>query len=482
METSPQLNRIEQFDSGRDYQFTDLNDDVLRDIFKYIDGTQRTNLEVLCRRFGELLPTLCSKLDGDEFPFLYCEGYEETTRFIHLAAKSSAIKHVDLGLISHDALLSIMIADSRRAEWFAAVLKNTIESLSLRLTDLSSSNVHFAAEYARSLGVNCGIKCLDLAFSSYFIRNIHTGLTRFTALVESCPKLEKLKILVQDSNEDDNSVDSAFHRLVRDDADTMWCTIASKVQQVEIKHFESPYFKFGSLHYTGHSWTNLIKVTIEYQLTPVYLKQLVENAPKLESVSLTVEDLTSLNTISKLNSLNSVKLRCSEISESDSVRRSNCTFFLNFLIRRGRQLKELNLKIPYQDNGFFEPVMELCNQSLVTKLHLKGSPKRTMDIGQLVKLPNIRRLQLDAAVKVETIRFILESCPKLRKFDFVIPAFQRSSMESVKSDILSYSANHPGRLIMAKIETSGLTCYHRCEDFRVERCMLRMISDFESQY
>ncbi|KAI1305989.1 hypothetical protein HDE_01149 [Halotydeus destructor] len=481
MEASTHLNVTESSYSDRDCQFTDLNDDVLGEIFKYVDATQRTTLEVMCRRFGELLPTLCHKLDGDEFPFLGRQSHEETTTFFHLAGKSRAIKHVDFGSLSQDTLLSMFIGDSRTFEWFANVLNSTIESMSLRVYDDYSSVVHFAAVYARNLGANCGIKTLDLSFSTYLIKSMDVGMARFTALVRACPKLETLKVLVQDSYADE-SADSSLYRLVRDEADTMWSTIASIVKVLEIKYYDSPYPKFGNLHYTGHSWTNLEKVTIKYQLTPAYVKQLVANAPKLESVSLIVEDLACLNTISKLNNLNSVKLKYSEILESDAVRRTNCTLFRNFIIRRGRQLKEIFLTMPYQDNCFFDPVMKHCNQTLVTKLRLRSSPKRTFDTDKLVKLPNVRRLQLEAALKVETINFILEKCPKLKRFHFVIPAFQRSSMESLKAAILNYSANHPKRLILAEIETCGSTYYHRSDDFRVGNCVLKVTDSHEPQY
>ncbi|KAI1305995.1 hypothetical protein HDE_01147 [Halotydeus destructor] len=476
METDSQLQDEYPVQSDSGYQFTDLSDDDLREIFKYFDSTERTILEVVCRRFGDILPPLCYRVDHEEFPHLCQDGYEETETFFHLVRKSPALWHVDFGLIYHDALLSMLLDGSRTVDDFVDILNVTVESLALHVSDERLSNVHFAAECARRLGSDCGIKYLNITFALYQVRIMNIAIRKFTDLVQACGKLEKLEIVVQDSDPDDSVPSTVYHN-VREEADNMWRAIANQIKELKLKYYDAPYPKFGNVHYTGHSWTNLTKVTISNELSPAYLKRLVNNAPKLEWVSFIVEDLTCLRTISKLNHLKSLKLKYFEISESDSVRRKNYKTFLDFLIRRGRQLKEIFLTLPYQDNCFSDPVIKYCDKHLVTKLRYRGSPKRTLDVDRLIKLPNIRRLQLDAALSAEKIRVILGSCSKLKRFHFVIPAFERTSVEGLKQDILNYSANHPKRLITARIEVCGLT-YQGCDESQIGNCVLKVIDGY----
>ncbi|KAI1305831.1 hypothetical protein HDE_01153 [Halotydeus destructor] len=465
--------RSESVNLGSEYQFADLSDDVLRDIFKYSTATERVRLEVLSRRFGEIMPTISLTFDYSQLPYLYNQWYQEETKtFFNLVRKSTSIKHIDFDVVNPDALLSMYLDCSDGTGLGPWIMNTNIESAALRLSDGRLSNVHLAVDYARHLESSCRVEFLDIDLQLNQVKVMDVGMKRLTELIQLCPNLERLKIVVQNSYSSDETVVSTVYQDLRYTADIMWCVISSKVKELHLKHFEYTYPKFGNLHYTGHSWVNLTKVTICNDLTPTYLERLVDSAPKLEWISLIVEDLTALTTISKLDHLKFLKLKYRETSEPDHIRRLNSEIFRSFIKLRGQQLKEIFLTCPYQNAGFFDPIRNYCSPSLVTKLRLRGTPKHSCTIDSLTKLPNVRRLQLDAAVTCEKVKHILAQFPKLRKFVFVIPDYERLGLESLKSNIVGYSSKCPQRSIEAKIKLAGSDEYQSFLEFRFGRLLL----------
>ncbi|KAI1305829.1 hypothetical protein HDE_01151 [Halotydeus destructor] len=469
------LNSVYQHESVNlvsEYRFADLSDDVLRDIFKYSTATERVRLEVLNRRFGEIMPTISLTFEYSQLPYLYNQGARETEVFFHMVRKSTSIKNIDFDLVCPDALLSMYIDSAEGTRLGPWVMNTNVESVALRLADDRLSNVHLAVDYASDLGSNCRVKFLDINVQLYSARVMDVGMKRFTELIRLCPNLDRLRILIQNSHISDETIVSPVYQDLRYTADIMWCVIAGKVKELHLRHFEDTYPEFGKLHYTGHSWVNLTKVTICNDLTPTYLERLVNDAPKLEWISLIVEDLTALTAISKLDHLKFLKLKYRETSEPDHIRRNNGEIFHRFIQRRGEQLKEIFLTCPYQNAGFFDPIENHCNPSLVTKLRRRGTPKHSCTIDSLTKLLNVRRLQLDSAVCVEKVKRVLAQCPKLRKFVFVIPAYERLGLESLKSDIVDYSSKCPQRSIEAKIKLAGSDKYQSYLEFRFGRLLL----------
>ncbi|KAI1305828.1 hypothetical protein HDE_01150 [Halotydeus destructor] len=466
------MDRHESVNLVSEYRFADLSDDVLRDIFKYSTATERVRLEVLNRRFGEIMPTISVTFEYSQLPYLYNQGTRETETFFHVVRKSTSIKNIDFDLVCPDALLSMYLDSAEGTRLGPWIMNTNVESVALRLANDRLSNVHLAVDYASELGSNCRVKFLDINVQLYDARVMDVGMKRFTELIQLCPNFDRLRILVQDADILDETIMSPVYQDVRYTADIMWCVIASKVKELHLRHFEYTYPNFGNLHYTSHSWVNLTKVTICNDLTPAYLKRLVDNAPKLEWISLIVENLTALTTISKLDHLKSLKLKYRETSEPDHILRNNSEIFHRFIQLRGRQLKEIFLTCPYQNAGFFDPIESYCNSRLVTKLRLRGSPKNSCTIDSLTKLPNVRRLQLDSAVCVEKVKRVLAQCPKLRKFVFVIPAYERLGLESLKSDIVDYSSKCPQRSIEAKIKLAGSDKYQSFLELRFGRLLL----------
>lgn len=467
--------------------FKALCDDILLDIFKYLSLRQRVAFELVNSRLGILMPMLNDTLE--EFRYRNFSGLsarEEELYYIRLVKKSPRVKQFYFELLRQEQLLVSLFSGEETVESYTRRIVEACtncEEIRLMIYTCNEFSLYAAVKVVTGLGVDNRIKKIHLHLDYSEMEGMKKMGNELVKLVQLCPCLVEVEFDFYGPYDGGEWSADALElaNMARDSFDAFWLEMAARLKKMTISYNDADMF-FGHKHWTSNTFVKLEELKPHQELTGGYIRNIVENMPVLRKLAIETNAFEPFEHLISSSCLE--ELSWSYFAEeSCSTRDANKRTFDRFLRTRGKRLKKLELKIPFQQENFFSNLSELCPNIRHVGIHLSGTTKRPFQITSLTCLPRLRKVSLACKLAEWELNQLLISCPKLTTIKFYIPSFEKSSLTSLKANISNYAKYHPLRKMVIKIRFCGGSYFNEFDQTLDNNCIFyidngRQLNDY----
>ncbi|KAI1278403.1 hypothetical protein HDE_14313 [Halotydeus destructor] len=442
-------------DDKLDLEFNDLCDDIVLEVFKYIDLKQRTCCEALSHRYTKLLPLLTTNLDDFRFRrFSSLTAREEEDMYLKLIKKSPKVKSLSFEILRQDQLLVSIFAGEETVQSYTQRLVDTcstVEEIRIMIYSCSEFALYAAIKFLESLGTQNLIKKLELHLDYNELEGMLKLGQKLTQLCSMCHMLTSIDFVFYGPYDGGDWLsESSFD--AKESFEKLWLCLVTKVIKMKISYNDADVF-FGHRHWTAYQFDNLEELTPP-ELTGGYIRNIAENCPNLKKLVIETKSLQPLEHLLCLKKLTDLSWQYFD-EESDSQRAKNKIIFDRFIRANGHNLKKLEMKIPFQSNDFFDLLPEFCPNLMNMAISLSGTPKRRFDIESIIKIPSIRKVSLACKIDIVQLDKIINKCPKIKLLKFYLPSYEKTNLSVIKDLLQAYATSHPKRKIDVKIKYCG---------------------------
>lgn len=426
--------------------FLSLCNDLILEVFKYCTTTEKTRYERVNSRLGEILPFI-NQIDKFDWPdhntleFRNVESsYMRMVQKYNLTKKGKTIdfEFLRIGYSTIEILTRKVTPDEYLSNW--AALCENLEQIKLLIQSDSDWKAFVVVEILRRLKEPNQVKRMDLKLNIDVLDESWSAAEKLAEIIDLCPELEDLELNFYGYREESSG---DVYRRTREGYEKFWTAIGNrKIKTLDIDYYKFPGPLLGVNHWMARSFEHLEKLYARMTLSNGLIACMPDNMKLIKDLQVITEDFNSLESFMQLEHLEILNWEYFNEESTFQQKRRNKVLFNRFLKRRGNQLKELTLEIPFQEEEFFKHVPKLCPNLKLVILDLLGVNFTRFNVKSVISLPNLRRLCLNCKLSTDEVREILANCPKLYRLDFSIPLYGQEEIPVLIELITNYRNSH----------------------------------------